>query len=97
MKRQFLITIEPSRADLAATMGLEEQRVTGEHFEYLKHLHGKGVVLFAGRTTDEKNLRGLIVVVVADKAAARALLEADPAVQAGIFRGRIEEFMVVLK
>jgi uncharacterized protein YciI len=97
MKPQFLITIEPSRADLDATMGVEEQRVVGEHFEYLKHLHGKGVVLFAGRTTDEKNMRGLIVVMAADKAAARALLEADPAVQAGIFRGRVEDFLVVLK
>jgi len=96
-KREFLITIEPTRPDLEATMGLEEQRVVGEHFEHLKDLHGKGVVLFVGRTTGEKNLRGLIVVTAADKAEAQAILEADPAAQAGIFRGRVDEFKVILK
>lgn len=96
-KKQFLITIEPTRPDLEATMGIEEQRVLGEHYEYLKTLHGKGVVLFAGRTTEAKGLRGLIVAAAADEAEAQAMLDADPAVQAGIFRGRIEAFKVVLK
>lgn len=96
-KKQFLITIEPTRPDLEATMGIEEQRVLGEHYEYLKELHGKGVVLLAGRTTEAGNLRGLIVAAAADEAEAQGILEADPAVQAGLFRGRIDGFKVVLK
>ncbi|MGO4831216.1 YciI-like protein [Rhizobiaceae sp. 2RAB30] len=58
-----------------------------EHVAYLNGLNEKGTLKFAGPFLDgdSKPEGSLVVVEAADKAAARALAEADPYAKAGLF------------
>ena len=61
-----------------------------EHFEYLKGLAEKGIVMLAGRTlnTDQSSF-GIVIFLANDEAEARRTFEADPAVKSGVFRGEV--------
>ena len=66
------------------------------HLDHLAGLHEAGYLLAAGPTASgnhDEELRGLSILNV-DVERARALKEADPAVQAGIFRLKIMPWMV---
>jgi uncharacterized protein YciI len=75
----------------------EEERLVGEHFEYLKGLTERGIVLLAGRTlnTDPSSF-GIVIFRAADEAEARSIFESDPAVRAGVFRGEVFQYAVAL-
>lgn len=75
----------------------DEERIVGEHFEYLKMLHEKGVVTMAGRTlnTDPSGF-GIVIFKAMDEAEARFIFEADPAVKAGMFKGEVYPYKVAL-
>lgn len=73
------------RDDLIATMTDEEKRIFGEHYEYLKDLTAKGIVVLAGPCTDGKG-PGIVAFHARDEAAARALMEGDPCVKHGLFK-----------
>jgi uncharacterized protein len=65
----------------------EEERLVGEHFEYLCDLAEEGVVLLAGRTQNSDPSGFGIVIFQADSMdEARAVMQADPAVKYGVFR-----------
>lgn len=90
----FLVTYRPARAAMLTDGPTEhEQSKIGEHFRYLSELHRHGVLSFAGRTQDNgPETLGIAVVVLPDLAAARAMLAADPAVESGVFVGRVQPF-----
>ncbi len=52
--------------------------------------------MLAGRTTDDDPL-GLVILRVADEAAARELVEADPAVAGGLMTAELRPFHTALK
>jgi uncharacterized protein YciI len=54
-----------------------------QHFRYLSSLHRRGALKFAGPFADERG--GAAVLTADDDGSARALLQADPAVQAQVF------------
>jgi uncharacterized protein YciI len=60
----------------------EERAVFDAHGQWLEERYADGQVLFAGRCFDGPF--GLVVLDVADEAAARRLMEADPSVQSGV-------------
>ena len=50
-QKQWLYRIQPVRKEMLAEGPTpEEERLVGEHFEYLKGLVEKNVVMLAGRT-----------------------------------------------
>lgn len=55
------------------------------HREYVTKLAGEGVVMLGGPFGDE--LGGMLVYDVADEAAARRILDADPYVTEGVLAG----------
>lgn len=65
-----------------------EQPYAAEHSRNLRHLREAGDLLLGARYADQ----GMIVLRAADEAAARALVERDPAVRAEVFQYRIDRF-----
>jgi uncharacterized protein YciI len=92
--RQFAYVIRPSRATFPSDASDDERRIVGEHFQYLKRLCDAGTVVLAGRCEDATF--GIIVFTAPDDAAARALMNDDPAVRAGIFTAELHPFRIAL-
>ena len=94
----FLYRIQPTRPEML-TEGptpQEEQRV-GEHFRFLQQLTAEGVVLLAGRTlnTDPSSF-GIVIFRAESEEAALRILNEDPAVAAGVFRGELYPYGLAL-
>jgi uncharacterized protein YciI len=92
---EWLYFIHPPREDFAATMTDHEQEVWGVHFERLQRLLADGVLVLAGPTLGPTNT-GIAVFEAEDEAAARRLMEEDPAIASGIATGELRPFMVSL-
>jgi uncharacterized protein YciI len=75
----------------------EEQAIAGAHWAYSTELLAKGVILFGGRTMiPSAESFALVVVRAESEAEARACMENDPAVKAGMFRGKLWPFQPML-
>ena len=92
---EWMYFLHAPREDFAATMTDEEQRVWGEHFERLQRLLAEGVLVLAGPTMGRVNT-GINVFEAEDEAAARRIMEEDPAVASGIATGELRPFRVAL-
>jgi uncharacterized protein YciI len=73
----------------------EESAVVGRHFQYLNGLLDEGRLIIAGPCIDGKG-PGIIVFEAADEDGARATMEADPAVVAGVFSAELHPFRASL-
>lgn len=107
-KSKYIYFISPSRPGFMQQPTKEEQRLVGEHYQYLKNLFEEGVVQFAGRAMDPAALPtgvehgvifempacGIIVFEADSLEAARGIMENDPAVKAGVFKGKAFAFGV---
>jgi uncharacterized protein YciI len=97
MPKQYLYRIQPVREGFLIGSTPEEDAIISEHFDYLKALTEQGVVLMAGRTVNtEDTSHGLVIFLAASEIAARAVMENDPAVRAGVFRAELFPFAVAL-
>lgn len=95
---QFLYTIKPTRLAMLTEGGTpDENQAMGAHFQYLKELTASGTVILAGPTLvlDERNF-GIVVFQAEDEAAARAIMEHDPSVRAGVMHAELYPFRVSL-
>jgi peroxiredoxin Q/BCP len=91
----FLYMITPKRAEMPTSPTPDEEKTMGAHFEYLKGLMDKGVVLLAGPTTEPPHV-GIVVFRAADRAAAQAIMDGDPAVHAGVVSAKLSELRLSL-
>jgi uncharacterized protein YciI len=92
---EWIYFIHPPREDFAATMTEDERRVWGVHFERLQRLLADGVLILAGPTLGQVNT-GIAVVEAEDEAAARRLMDEDPAIASGIATGELRPFSTAL-
>jgi uncharacterized protein len=74
----------------------DDETLVAKHFHHLQRLLDDGRLVLAGRTTDDDPL-GLVILRVADEAAARELVEADPAVAGGLMTAELRPFHTALK
>ena len=95
---QFLYRIRPVRlAMLLEGPTIEEDQAVTAHFEYLKALAEKGVVIFAGRTLNmDESCFGIVVIRAASEEEGRSVMEEDPAVSAGVMEAELFPFRVAL-
>ncbi len=90
-KQLFIYRIRPTRTDmLSGGPNPEEERIIGEHFNYLKALTDHGTVLHAGRTlsSDEESF-GIVIFRASSEKAAKNLMEDDPAVKEKVMKARL--------
>jgi uncharacterized protein len=86
--RLGMLTEGPTHAELA---------VAAEHWTYSQQLLAAGVMIFAGRTmspTDDSF--ALCVIRASSEPEARAFMDGDPAVMAGMFTARLFPFQPML-
>jgi uncharacterized protein YciI len=84
--QQYLYLIQPTRmAMLTDGPTPHEDETVSRHFDYLKTLVERGIVILAGRTlnTDESSF-GIVIFEAESEEEARAIMSNDPAVQAGV-------------
>jgi uncharacterized protein YciI len=75
----------------------QEDEIVGQHFAYLQSLMAAGTLILAGRTqTTDPDSFGIIIFRAKTDAAARAVVNADPAVKAGVFKARLFPYRVAL-
>jgi uncharacterized protein YciI len=96
--RTFLYRIWPDRPELLSEGPTpDEERVIGEHYEYLRDLSDRGVVLLAGRTrSNTEEDFGIVILAVEDAGTARSVMADDPAVREGVFVGDIFPYDVAI-
>lgn len=92
---QWIYFLHPPRDDFAETMTEPEAAVFAEHFAHLQRLLADGVLILAGPTLGRVNT-GVAVFEAADDAAARAVMESDPAISRGVVTGELREMRVAL-
>lgn len=87
--------LHPPRDDFAATMTPAEEEAFAAHFTYLQRLLADGTLVLAGPTLGHVNT-GIAVIEAPDERAARAVMDGDPAVAAGVVRGELREMRISL-
>lgn len=92
----FLYKIQLARpAMLTEPWSPEEEAVMARHAAYLEKLVADGPGLLVGRTlTTDAATFGLCLFRATSAAAAQAIMEADPGVQAGIWRAELFPFKI---
>jgi uncharacterized protein YciI len=95
---QYLYRIQPFRPQMLTEGPTDEEaRITGQHFEYLKGLMAEGVVILAGRTTNtDYSSFGIVIFNAESDAAARAIMENDPAIINRVMRGEVFPYRMAL-
>ena len=94
----FLITLRPTRLEmLTSGPTAKENTAVGAHFQYLVRLHAEGVLKLAGRTQDAgPETMGLALVQASSVSEAEAIMVADPAIVAGVFRGTLQPYAIAV-
>jgi uncharacterized protein YciI len=92
---EWIYFLHAPRENFAETMTDEEQAVWGAHFERLQRLLDEGTLILAGPTLGPVNT-GICVFEAEDEAAARRIVDDDPAVASGIARGELRPFRASL-
>ena len=94
MSQHYLIMYRPPRDGFAENATPEESAKVMEHFEYLKQLHAKKIVLMAGRTEDARF--GIALPKTETEQEAQEILDNDPAVKAKVFTADLLPFSLAL-
>lgn len=93
----YMLRVAPHLHD-EAKWSDKDKAATSRHFERLKKATADGKVILAGRTTEELDKTfGLVVFEAENEKAARAFMEADPAVVAGVMTATLHPYSVALQ
>ena len=95
----YLYLLRPTRPEMLSAGPTEtEAAIVQRHFEYLQRLAAAGSVEIAGRTTeDNEDTLGIVILHAPSEAAAQAIVDADPAVEAGVMSARLAPFRVAVR
>ena len=75
----------------------EEAETVSRHFAYLQDLTEKGMMILMGRTQNrDASAFGIAIFEAEDESAARMIMEADPAVCAGVMRADLYPYQIAL-
>ena len=76
----------------------KHKAAAAKHFERLKKATAEGKVVLAGRTTEALDKTfGLVIFEADSEAAAKAFMESDPAVVAGVMTATLHPYAVALQ
>ena len=94
-KKQFICFLSPARPEMPDSPTPEEAELVGKHFNYYQSLLAESALILAGRTL-EPPFTGIMIFESTDRDAAQTIVNADPAVQAGVFNARLQPYSVAL-
>jgi uncharacterized protein YciI len=92
---EWIYFLHAPRENFAATMTQDEERVWDLHFERLKRMLAEGTLILAGPTLGRVNT-GVTVFEAPDEAAARRIMDEDPAITSGYATGELRGFRASL-
>jgi uncharacterized protein YciI len=92
---EWIYFIHSPREDFAETMTEDEKQIWAEHFTRLERLLAEGTLILAGPTLGRINT-GIAVIEAPDEAAARRIMQEDPAIASGIGKGELRGFRAAL-
>lgn len=93
---QWLYRIVPTRPEMVVDATADEQRIVGDHFQYLVELRDRGILLLAGRTQEAEGTFGITIFDAEDESTARDIMAADPAVKAGVFAATLHPYRIAV-
>ena len=76
-------------------MTADEKAAWAAHFERFKRMHAEGSIVLVGPTLGRTNT-GIEIFDAPDGAAARTIMEEDPAIKGGFATGELRPFWVSL-
>lgn len=92
----YVLRVAPAFHDESAWKE-PERKAVGLHFQRLVKAAATGKVILAGRTSEPlAQTFGLVIFESENEAEARAFMEADPAVQAGVMTATLHPYTVAL-
>jgi uncharacterized protein YciI len=97
--QQFIYFLRSKRLEML-TKGptAEEARVQAEHRNYLEGLASRGVVMLAGRTSNnDETTVGIVILNASDEGAAREIMLRDPFVKSALMTATLFPFRVAYK
>ena len=75
----------------------DESQAVEKHYLYLKDPTEKGIVLMAGRTTNnDESTFGIVILEAETESDARSIMENDPAVQQNVMMVKLFPYQVAL-
>ena len=94
---QWIYVLKVTRFEMLTEPTPEEEEIVSRHFAYLKDLTERGVMILVGRTQNsDESTFGIAIFEAEDEAAARTIMENDPAVVAGVMRATLYPYRVAL-
>lgn len=95
--RQYFCMLRPARPDMHGNLSPEEVEIFGRHCAYLTQKFREERVLQAGTSFEEGEDGFAIVILSAEsKGEAVAMMQADPAVAAGLLEAHVTEYDIFL-
>lgn len=92
---EWLYLIHPPRADFVGTITPDEAALmSGPHSDYLRSLLDAGTLILAGPTVGGPLDDGIAVFEAPDRAAALAVMNADPAITSGLMTGELRQMRI---
>ena len=84
-KSQFILFIEPTRAEMPVAPTEDEVKLVKEHFAYLQERLAEGTLIHAGRTMEDPFV-GIAIFEAEGIDGANRFTENDPGIRGGVFR-----------
>ncbi len=94
-KEQYICFLDPTRAAMPDDPTPEEAASISAHFAYYQGLHAQRTLILAGRTNEPPHV-GIMIFAAESNAHAQAIVDADPAIAAGVFTARVQPYSVAL-
>jgi uncharacterized protein YciI len=92
---EWIYFIHPPREEFAATMTEAESEAWARHWQLAQRRFDEGSIILVGPTLGRHNT-GICVFEAPDEDAARAFMNADPAIAEGFATGELRPFRVSL-
>ena len=92
---EWIYFIHPPREYFAETMTEAEEAAWGRHWDRIQRLYAEGRIILVGPTLGRINT-GICVFEAPDEAAARAIMDEDPAIAEGFATGELRPMRVSL-
>jgi len=93
----YVLRLHPRLHAEASWMEADKATVAS-HFQYLSAATEAGQVVLAGRTSEpHERTFGLVIFEAPDEVAARAFMQADPAVAGGVMSATLHPYSIALR